>query len=304
MRGVTIVARDVTAAELGHFARERDAQARRHGTQLPRLTRVGVVAHEGEDYVGAAVAELFSDEGARPRWGYLAELFVEAPHRKQGIGRTLLLAVEHRAALAGAQNVWTRTAGYEAPGFYLRHGYRVTHTLAGWYPSGHGNVALRKSIAGSDAALFTPVAGIELAVRLPTEAELARTADGFVEHGEAFGNPPENSERVGFVAMRGLEMTGFVSALIRRTRGRAGRWSTLTDLFVTPEQRRRGVGTALLEAMHDELRALGIDAVETWAPGFAPLAFMHEHGYETRTELEGWYRGGVSRVALTAALRR
>ena len=298
-----VLQRDVTAAELCRFAAARAQEASRHGSALPRASRVGAVALDGGAFVGCALAELYRVDGRPPRWAYLAELFVEAPYRTRGLGRGLLSAVEGAAAQAGARHIWTRTAEYEAPGFYARHGYRVTHTLQSWYPSGHGNVVLRKPLAAAAVGTDAAPEGVEVVARLPSDAELARTAEGFVEHGESFGNPPECSERIGFVAVEGEALLGFVSGLVRHVEGAPGLWCTLTDLFVARPARGQGVGSTLLDAMHEALRRTGVERVETWAPGFHAIAFMHERGYETRTTLEDWYPGGVARLALTARLR-
>lgn len=299
---LTITERDVTFAELQRFGHERDVEARRNGTALLDPTRVGVVALDDTGYVGCGIVDVFVHEG-HARWAFLAELFVEKPLRKRGLGRALLAAVEHRAASAGAHSVWTRTAGYEAPGFYLHHGYVVTHDLPHWYRSGHGNVVLRKSLVGLPPLrpLLDPT--IRLHHRMATTAELARTAAGFVEHAEDFGNPRDQDERIGFVATDSDGPIGYVSGLIRRAAdGVPSHWCTLTDLFVTDRARKNGVGAALLDAMHAKLIALGCGAVETWTPAFHGVDFMLKRGYEVSTELEDWYPGGLARVALRATL--
>ncbi len=42
--------------------------------------------------------------------------------------------------------MWTWTAGYEAPGFYLKHGYEVFCEMPDYYSSGHSRIGLRKAL--------------------------------------------------------------------------------------------------------------------------------------------------------------
>ena len=46
----------------------------------------------------------------------------------------------------GIKHIWTWTAGYEGPDFYLKQGYKVFATFKNWYPSGHARVGFIKKL--------------------------------------------------------------------------------------------------------------------------------------------------------------
>ncbi len=299
---VEVVERDVTESEFRRFQRERVLEAERCSTSLPDARRIGaVVVGEGGVFVGCGVVEICTNADGSVGWAYLAELFVEKNHRGRGLGRLLLNTLESRAYSWGVRNLWTNTAEYEAPGFYLHHNYAATHTLPSWYVSGHGNVAFRKRLEGPSVGLPRCAPPLDLQDRMPTQVELERLEEGFVEHGQEFGNPRETAERIGFVAVGAEGVTGYVSGLVRRRSPdlSLGPWCTLTDLFVSDAARGQGTGSALLEAMHAKLRDLGVRDVETRVPGHHDLGFMERRGYTMLSEYEDWYPGGVSRLALS-----
>ena len=82
-------------------------------------------------------------------WGaccYIAHLWVDAAHRRQGIGRALLEAAEREAARRGCQQVLLLTHSFQAPSFYERHGY-VRHATIPDYPLGHAEHVYVKRLA-------------------------------------------------------------------------------------------------------------------------------------------------------------
>ncbi|EMA67609.1 GCN5-related N-acetyltransferase [Halorubrum aidingense JCM 13560] len=89
---------------------------------------------------------------------------------------------------------------------------------------------------------------------------------------------PRDGDPIGFVGF-GLDHGGYERD---RTRG------VVSNLFVAPERRGEGVGTALLCAAEDALREAGADAValEALADNERARAFYADHGYEPhRVEL-------------------
>lgn len=84
---------------------------------------------------------------------------------------------------------------------------------------------------------------------------------------------------VGFVTFT-VERTGFEQGV---TRG------IVENLYVAPEYRDDGVGTALLEAAEDDLRERGVDtiALEAMADNHAGREFYRANGYQPhRVEVE------------------
>ena len=109
---------------------------------------------------------------------------------------------------------------------------------------------------------------VDIVEREMTGDEFARTQAGFDEHAIEFGNPPDSSERYGFVALEGETFVGWVSGLAYRKASGYANWFYITDLFVEKAHRDRGIGTALLHALESKASLLGIGHVWTWTAGY------------------------------------
>ena len=57
------------------------------------------------------------------RWLFVDLLFVPAAHRGRGLGSALLKEAETKAQERGCIGVWLLSFSFQAPQFYLRHGY-------------------------------------------------------------------------------------------------------------------------------------------------------------------------------------
>lgn len=66
----------------------------------------------------------------------ITQLWVDPSFRKHGLGRLLLEAAEKQANAKGCQTILVRSYDFQAPAFYLRHGYRTEHIING-FPPGH-----------------------------------------------------------------------------------------------------------------------------------------------------------------------
>jgi ribosomal protein S18 acetylase RimI-like enzyme len=144
MSRVRFIEREITDAELQlQDVRFREASmAQGNPPKTPQ--RCSFVASDDGDFIGCACGSTngFSDE----HWFYLEELFLEKAYRRRGLGAEILKELEGKAAALGVENIYTWTAGYEAPEFYRRQGYGVFCEAKGWYPSGHSRVGLRKAL--------------------------------------------------------------------------------------------------------------------------------------------------------------
>jgi len=99
-----------------------------------------LVAREDGRAVGLALG--------RSLWGWfsLERLVVREERRGCGIGDALLAAVEAKAVALGCSDVHVDTFDFQAPDFYLRHGYRVFGRLDG-FPAGRTRFYLHKRLA-------------------------------------------------------------------------------------------------------------------------------------------------------------
>ncbi len=62
-------------------------------------------------------------------WLCIHYLFVEEHLRKEGVGSELLLAAEREAKERGCKYAFVDTFSFQAPQFYIRHGYEEVFTL-------------------------------------------------------------------------------------------------------------------------------------------------------------------------------
>jgi GNAT superfamily N-acetyltransferase len=78
-------------------------------------------------------------------WLYIQLLWLPEELRGGGLGRKILRRAEDEARARGCRAVWLDSFGFQAPGFYERHGYTVFGMLAD-YPPGHRRYFLRKDL--------------------------------------------------------------------------------------------------------------------------------------------------------------
>jgi GNAT superfamily N-acetyltransferase len=81
-------------------------------------------------------------------WGGTCEidmLWLDESRRKQGKGTAMLRAAEDEARRRGCTQVTLGSHGFQAPDFYLRHGYQLIATLAN-YPAGSSDNWFRKPL--------------------------------------------------------------------------------------------------------------------------------------------------------------
>lgn len=74
-----------------------------------------------------------SPEGNRSRWGYLANLFVDDPFRKQGVGTQLLEALLSTSIEEGLVRVVLSPSEQSLP-LYTRAGFTAADMLLVWQP--------------------------------------------------------------------------------------------------------------------------------------------------------------------------
>lgn len=65
-------------------------------------------------------------------WLQVEVLFVNDAARGQGLGSRLLVEAESQARALGAHHVYLNTFEWQAPGFYLKHGYTEQSRIEGY----------------------------------------------------------------------------------------------------------------------------------------------------------------------------
>jgi ribosomal protein S18 acetylase RimI-like enzyme len=87
---------------------------------------------------------------------------------------------------------------------------------------------------------------------------------------------------------------------------RDGAAGHVITLDVSPEARRRKIGTALVEAAHASLAARGVREVEleTSTANQAGIGFWRRHGYQTQGVLQDFYENGEDAYWMTKSLAK
>ncbi len=116
------------------------------GNPPEKQERFGFVATDGMKFVGCSSGLAQKNNDQYSKYFYLSDLLVEKEYRKHGIGKQLLELLENEISKLGVEYVWTWTAGFEAPAFYLKQGYTVFTTFENYYPSGHARVGFIKKL--------------------------------------------------------------------------------------------------------------------------------------------------------------
>ena len=142
----TIVERDLSDAELALVNAGFDQHAVEHGNPKEASKRFGFVAVDDGRFVGCSSGLAYRKAIGYGNWFYITDLFVEKSFRGQGTGTKLLQNLEQRVVDLDIGNVWTWTAGYEAPDFYKNMGYEVFCEMDDWYSNGHSRIGLRKAL--------------------------------------------------------------------------------------------------------------------------------------------------------------
>jgi len=75
----------------------------------------------------------------------VTQLWVDEKARGMGIGKVLLTLAEKEARDKGCLTMLIKTYSFQAPGFYLKHGFETAYVVKD-FPSGHQYFTLIKTI--------------------------------------------------------------------------------------------------------------------------------------------------------------
>jgi GNAT superfamily N-acetyltransferase len=82
------------------------------------------------------------------QWLYVGILWLHEDIRRMGYGSQLLAQVEEIAVEKGCHSIHLDTMSFQAPDFYLKHGYTIWGQLDD-FPPGHSRIFLKKSLVKS-----------------------------------------------------------------------------------------------------------------------------------------------------------
>ena len=149
MNAINFIERNMTDAEFARMNAGFDEHTIEQHNLIEISEQHGFVVMDGETFVGCAGGLCYKSGDVYNNWFTLTDLFIEKPYRGQGLGAAILAKLEAKIAALGVGKVWVWTAGYEAPGFYIKQGYAVACEQEESYASGHSRVALRKTLERS-----------------------------------------------------------------------------------------------------------------------------------------------------------
>ncbi len=127
-----------------------------------------LLASDATGLVGGLFAE------TRFAWLRISIMAVRPGCRSQGIGAALLAEAEREAVARGCQHAYVDTMEYQAPRFYLAHGYRIAGEIPNWDSLGHRKFFLTKILPHAAAAEQPRLA---LRYRLATADDCPRLAE-------------------------------------------------------------------------------------------------------------------------------
>ncbi len=146
MSEINIVNRSMTSEEFERMNSGFDNYALEMGVALQSSDRYGFVAMDGDTFIGCSSGLAYKNGENYSGWFYLTDLFVEKAYRLQGLGARLLMVLDEKITTIGVRNIWTWTAGHEAPVFYQKQGYEIFTEMENWYSDGSSRVGLRKKL--------------------------------------------------------------------------------------------------------------------------------------------------------------
>jgi GNAT superfamily N-acetyltransferase len=302
---MNIVARELTEAEQERRSLAAEELAREFGNPMQEVDRYGIVAMDKETLAGCATGAVYKNGDQLNGWACLEAMYLEKPYRRLGLGSLLLRLWEQRIASIGVKQIWSETAGYEAPEFYKKQGYTICYELENSYPSGHPQVGVRKILTQTGRRqIVIPALPIPLKIvdRTVTDAEIERIGAGFVENALLFGNPPKTTEPISFIAEVDGNYAGCVTGLVYKENDVCNPWFVLTDLFLEKSYRKQGLGARLLNEIETLAVSRGCRYVKVRMAGYGNVYFFRKHGYDVYCEYEHWYTSGHGMMNLQKTL--
>ena len=100
-----------------------------------------LLAHAADGVVGGLLAE------TQLSWLRISIMAVNPEWRSNGIGAALLAEAEQQALERGCKHVYVDTMEYQAPHFYLAHGFELVGQIPDWDSHGHRKMYFSKQLS-------------------------------------------------------------------------------------------------------------------------------------------------------------
>jgi GNAT superfamily N-acetyltransferase len=102
-----------------------------------------LLTHANDNVIGGVFAE------TQLSWLRISILSVHPAWRSQGIGSALLAEAERLAVARGCKHAYVDTMEYQAPHFYLSHGFEKVGQIPDWDSHGHSKLFFTKPLQTS-----------------------------------------------------------------------------------------------------------------------------------------------------------
>ena len=93
---------------------------------------------------GGVVGGLFAE--TQLSWLRISIMAVRPGWRSKGIGAALLAEAEQQALARGCKHAYVDTMDYQAPQFYLSHGFETVGQIPDWDSHGHSKMHFSKHL--------------------------------------------------------------------------------------------------------------------------------------------------------------
>jgi GNAT superfamily N-acetyltransferase len=227
------------------------------------------------------------------RWLSFEIIYLPPSHRGKGLGRAMLLALEHASRRHGAVGV--RTGSFQAPGFFLRHGYTAYARLAD-YPPGLEDVGLYKRFSDEDGQ-----AGEDPGLEVLEDADPdLREQLGLLQRAHDLTLSPNAVPSPLSVVMRG-EDGAMLGGMTGHT---AHDWLQVSLLALPAALRGSGAGTRILTLAHEIARGRGAIGTRLATGGHQARPFYEKLGYTAYGTLPDYQPGGIDRFLMAKRLDR
>jgi len=143
---VSILNREMTDVEFERMKQGFNENSIEKGVEAQAADRIGFVAEVDDEFIGGSSGLAYKNGDLYSGWFYLTDLFVEKEYRLNRVGQQLLSSLEAIIKSKEIYNIWTWTAGYEAPEFYVKQGYHSFAEMKQWYSDGSSRIGLKKRL--------------------------------------------------------------------------------------------------------------------------------------------------------------
>ena len=222
-------------------------------------------------------------------WGraVLAQLWVEEPHRKQGLGSMLIKKAENAARDKGCYYMCLGTMDFMARGFYEKHGYSV-FTVDRDYPKGHEGWSLAKRL-DFDMPDYRPTvncAAARFIIKPGSKDDIKIIDDGFERFNGRFVPDKHGDIPIG------IKLVDESGRMIAGVIAEVGGWDEcdIDGVWVEEPYRKQGLGSRLLREVERRAKENGAYVLFTYGCDWV-FGFFIKNGYAKRGELKDYPKG-------------